>query len=131
MPTLIIDGRAAREAWMPELAARIKQLIKPPHLAIIQVGDRADTASYIRAKTAFAGKIGVKVKHIHLPESATEKEVIEKVAILNADADVNGIVVQLPLPISIDRDAVIEAVDPHKDVDGLDFIQCQALAGRR
>ncbi len=119
MPTLIIDGRAAREARMPELAARIKKLIKPPHLAIIQVGDRADTASYIRAKTAFAAKIGVKVKHIHLPESATEKEVIEKVAKLNADAGVNGIVVQLPLPISIDRDAVIEAVAPHKDVDGL------------
>jgi len=119
MPTLILDGRLAREARMPELAERVKKLIKPPHLAIIQVGDRADTASYIRAKSAFAAKIAAKVKHIHLPESATEKEVIEKIAECNADAGVNGIVVQLPLPISIDRDAVIEAVVPHKDVDGL------------
>ena len=82
MSTLILDGRIAREARMPELVARVKDLVRPPQLAIIQVGDRADTASYIRAKTAFAAKIGAKVKHIHLPESATEKEIIEKIAVL-------------------------------------------------
>ena len=131
MPTLILDGRAAREARIPELAARIKQLIKPPHIAIVQVGDRADTASYIRAKTAFAAKIGAKVKHIHLKESASQQELLDAVATLNADADVNGIVVQLPLPPAIDRDAVIDALAPHKDVDGLSAINIKGwLEGR-
>ena len=119
MSTLILDGRIAREARMPELVARVKDLVRPPQLAIIQVGDRADTAAYIRAKTAFAGKIGAKVRHVHLAESVTERDVLEKIAALNADPDIHGIIVQMPLPLTIDRDAIIEAVDPRKDVDGL------------
>ena len=119
MSTLLIDGRAARDAAMPGLIGQVKSLIRPPHLAIIQVGDRPDSTSYIKAKQAFAAKIGVKIKHVHVPESVTEKDLLEKIAALNADTDVQGIIVQLPLPLTLDRDAILEAVAPHKDADGL------------
>ena len=61
MPTLILDGRAVRDARMPELKTKIAGLAKIPTLAIFQVGDREDSASYIKAKTAFAEKLGVKI----------------------------------------------------------------------
>ncbi len=119
MPALIIDGRAAREAYMPALQARIKALIAPPTLAIIQVGDRPDSTAFIKAKSAFAVKVGAKTRHIHLSEDASQADVIKSVQECNASHDIHGIIVQLPLPITIDQDAVIEAIDPRKDADGL------------
>ncbi|MGC9605417.1 MAG: tetrahydrofolate dehydrogenase/cyclohydrolase catalytic domain-containing protein [Minisyncoccia bacterium] len=119
MSTLILDGRAVREARTPELIERVKQLSRQPTLAIIQVGDLPDSTAFIKAKSAFAVKIGAKVKHIHLPESIFRHELVDEVRECNADADIQGIIVQLPLPIAIDQDAVIEAVDSKKDADGL------------
>jgi methylenetetrahydrofolate dehydrogenase (NADP+)/methenyltetrahydrofolate cyclohydrolase len=119
MSTTILSGRAIREALMPELMERVKSLAHLPTLAIIQVGDRADTTAFIAAKKAFAAKIGVKEKHIHLPERVSQSELIKTIEKCNADPQIRGIIVQLPLPLSIDRDAVIEAIDPKKDVDAL------------
>lgn len=115
----ILSGRECRDALLPELEKRVRDLPRPPELAIIQVGDRPDSSSYIRAKTAFAKKIGVTVNHIKIPDSATEKEILSAVQSQNKDDSVCGVIVQLPLPDGVDPDRVTGAVLPLKDVDGL------------
>jgi methylenetetrahydrofolate dehydrogenase (NADP+)/methenyltetrahydrofolate cyclohydrolase len=120
MPTpLILDGRAVRDASIPALTARIKELIRPPVLAIIQVGDRPDSTAFIKAKSAFATKIGAVAKHVHLSEKISQEELIIEIRKCNADPAIQGIIVQLPLPIELDQDAVIDAIDPRKDADAL------------
>jgi methylenetetrahydrofolate dehydrogenase (NADP+)/methenyltetrahydrofolate cyclohydrolase len=119
MQTLILDGRKAREALMPALVERVKALSYKPTVTIIQVGDRPDSTAFIRAKKSFAGKIGVEVKHLKLTETVSQSEVIDIIKENNADKNVHGIIVQLPLPIALDRDAVIDAIHPKKDVDAL------------
>ena len=119
MPALILDGRKTREELTPGLTARIKALSFTPKLAIIQVGSRPDSSSYIRGKIAFAQKIGAGQKLIQLDEKVTESEIIKTVQECNADASIQGIIVQLPLPKNINQDAVINSIDPCKDVDGL------------
>lgn len=115
----ILSGRTAREALIPGLAAKIRALKRAPTLAIIQVGARDDSNSYIRSKKLFADKIGAKVRHIELAETISQAELIRAVTDLNADTSIDGIIVQLPLPASIDRNAVIESIVPSKDADGL------------
>ncbi|MDB5239065.1 MAG: bifunctional 5,10-methylene-tetrahydrofolate dehydrogenase/5,10-methylene-tetrahydrofolate [Candidatus Parcubacteria bacterium] len=119
MSTLLLDGRAVRAALLPALADRVKALIRPPTLAIVQVGKREDSTAFIKAKIAFGEKIGVNVKHIHLPDTITQQELIAKIQECNADDSIHGIIVQLPLPIALDQDAITEAVDPCKDTDCL------------
>jgi methylenetetrahydrofolate dehydrogenase (NADP+)/methenyltetrahydrofolate cyclohydrolase len=119
MKTTILDGRATREKLLPELIKRVKALSFTPTLAIIQVGDRPDSTAFIKAKKAFAAKIGVVQKLIQVKENIPQSELIEIIKENNNDKTVNRIIVQLPLPIQLDRDAVIDAVDPKKDVDAL------------
>jgi methylenetetrahydrofolate dehydrogenase (NADP+)/methenyltetrahydrofolate cyclohydrolase len=119
MPAIIIDGRKTREALLPGLIEKIRRLSRVPNLAIIQVGDRPDSASFIRAKKIFAEKIGVNEKHIQASENISQKELVDVVRECNADSGIHGIIVQLPLPAHIDRDAVINAINPQKDVDAL------------
>lgn len=119
MSPKLLSGITARDARIPALIEKIKALSYVPQLAIIQVGDRPDSTAYISAKKAFAEKIGVGTRHIHLKESATQTEVLEAITTNNTDASVQGIIVQLPLPTHIDRMKIIEAIDPNKDVDGL------------
>jgi methylenetetrahydrofolate dehydrogenase (NADP+)/methenyltetrahydrofolate cyclohydrolase len=127
MPATLIDGRAAREALLPDLQKKISALKQVPTLAIVQVGERADSTAFIKAKQSFAKKIGVNEKHIHLSEKTSEAEVIEVVKSLNADSSVQGIIVQLPLPSGIDSDKVIESVDPAKDADCLTQVNMEAF----
>jgi methylenetetrahydrofolate dehydrogenase (NADP+) / methenyltetrahydrofolate cyclohydrolase len=119
MSATLIDGRAAREALLPDLQKKISALKQVPVLAIVQVGNRSDSTAFIKAKQSFAKKIGVNETHIHLPEEASEKEVIETVHKLNNDPAIHGIIVQLPLPSHINSDTVIENISPAKDVDCL------------
>ncbi len=131
MSAFILDGRAVRDARLVELKQTINGLVKPPILAIIQVGNREDSNAYIEAKTAFGEKLGVKVKRIKLAENIAQQELIARVWECNADEDIKGIIVQLPLPIEIDQDTVIEAISPQKDVDGLTSANVKlSLAGR-
>lgn len=116
---ILIDGRKAREHYLPLIQERIKKLSKSPCLLIIQVGNREDSTAFIKAKKSFAGKIGSKEIHIHLDESVNQDEVIGIITKYNSDSDVNGIIVQLPLPKHLDSDAIIDSIDPQKDVDGL------------
>ena len=119
MPAIILDGRKTREELMPGLMERIGNLDVPPTLAIIQVGDRPDSTSFIRAKNLFARKIGVKVKHIQLPEKIQEAALRHIVQECNSDSSIQGVIVQLPLPEHINKDMIIDAIDPEKDVDAL------------
>lgn len=119
MSATLISGRTTREALLPQLIGKIKALGRTPTLAIIQVGDRSDSNSYIKGKKSFGEKIGVEVRHIKLSETVSQLELIKTIQDLNADTSVDGIIVQLPLPESLDRNTVIESVNPSKDVDGL------------
>jgi methylenetetrahydrofolate dehydrogenase (NADP+)/methenyltetrahydrofolate cyclohydrolase len=115
----ILDGKKARAELKQALIQKRAGLSVQPHLVIIQVGDRPDSAAYISAKKKFAAEIGVRETHITISESADEKEVIRVIENANADPSVHGIIVQLPLPLSMDADAVMHVIDPEKDVDGL------------
>lgn len=119
MPAIILDGRSVRDSRIPELQKKIQGLIKPPILAIIQVGDRPDSSAYIKAKMSFGEKVGVKTQLIKLDANIAQQELIARVWECNEDDSIKGIIVQLPLPTAIDQDAVIEAISPRKDVDGL------------
>ena len=88
-------------------------------LAIIQVGNRPDSNSYIQAKVNFAKKVGINALLINLPDSVSESEIIEKIKECNSDSKVKGIIVQLPLPADINKDNVINSIDVCKDIDGL------------
>ena len=116
---LILDGKKPRAAYKKTLLEKMKGLAVTPHLAIIQVGARTDSDAYIGAKKKFAAEIGVHETHVALPAAATQAEIIAAVEHANTDPAVHGIIVQLPLPLSIDTDAVINAIDPAKDIDGL------------
>ena len=115
----ILDGKTAREAYTSELIKRVKVLSITPCLVIIQVGERADSDAFIRAKKSFAQKIGAKEIHVKLAENVTQVEVLEQVKKYNNDKTIQGIIVQLPLPSHFDADTIINCIDPDKDTDGL------------
>ena len=116
---MLLDGKKAREHYIPLLMERVKGLSFVPCLAIIQVGNRADSDAYIRGKKAFAEQIGVKEIHIHLDENVSQKEILDIVEKYNNDKSVHGILIQLPLPIHLNSETIINSIDPKKDVDGL------------
>uniref|UniRef100_A0A452S6Z9 C-1-tetrahydrofolate synthase, cytoplasmic n=1 Tax=Ursus americanus TaxID=9643 RepID=A0A452S6Z9_URSAM len=101
-----------------------------PGLAILQVGDRDDSNLYINVKLKAAEEIGIKAMHVKLPRTATESEVLKYVTSLNEDQTVHGFIVQLPLDSEnpINTEAVINAIIPEKDVDGLTSISAGKLA---
>ncbi|MFA6601868.1 MAG: tetrahydrofolate dehydrogenase/cyclohydrolase catalytic domain-containing protein [Candidatus Paceibacterota bacterium] len=118
MSAQILDGRKVRDLLTRGLVEKFANL-SAKTMAIIQVGDRAESTSYIKGKKAFAEKIGVATQHIQLPEDATLEMVLEKIENCNGDPTIRGIIVQLPLPLALDRDIIINAIDPEKDVDAL------------
>jgi methylenetetrahydrofolate dehydrogenase (NADP+)/methenyltetrahydrofolate cyclohydrolase len=119
MRAYIIDGRKTRDLRVPKLVTRVKAFSFTPKLAIIQVGNRADSAAYIRGKKSFAIKIGVDIEHKQFAETISQDELLQSIKILNESIEVQGIIVQLPLPSHIDRAIIIDAISSHKDVDAL------------
>lgn len=116
---IILDGRKIRDEFRPQLAQRAAALHVKPTIAIVQVGDNAQSTVYIRQKKLFAESVGAAAIHVHLPETVSFVEVSAAIELKNRDADVHGIILQLPLPAHLDKDALIECIDPQKDVDGL------------
>src|SRR3984885_6869247 len=114
---LILDGKKARADLKNALIEKVKGLLVQPHLVIVQVGERGDSDAYINAKRKFAVEIGVRETHIKLAETVSETEIIRAIENANADPSVHGIILQLPLPLSIDANTVMNAIDPEKDVD--------------
>jgi methylenetetrahydrofolate dehydrogenase (NADP+)/methenyltetrahydrofolate cyclohydrolase len=114
----VLDGRLVAAALRARLAAQIAALPFRPGLAVILVGNDPASQVYVRAKDRAANATGIAAQTLRLPADISEAAVIQHIAQLNADPAVDGILVQLPLPAQIAAPAVIEAIDPHKDVDG-------------
>jgi methylenetetrahydrofolate dehydrogenase (NADP+)/methenyltetrahydrofolate cyclohydrolase len=131
----IIDGTAAakalREKVQQEVAALQRAHGVKPGLATVLVGDNPASASYVRSKRKACGEIGLFSEGIELSAETSQGELLRVVRGLNERPDIHGILVQLPLPAHIDADAVIDAIDPDKDVDGLHPInQARLVMGR-
>ncbi|MDN5514136.1 MAG: bifunctional methylenetetrahydrofolate dehydrogenase/methenyltetrahydrofolate cyclohydrolase FolD [Pseudomonas sp.] len=121
MSATLIDGKAAAARVLAEVAADVAVLKTKgiePALAVVLVGDDPASQVYVRNKVLRAGEVGIRSLEYRLSADASAEAVLEVVAALNADASVNGILVQLPLPAHIDETRVLQAIDPAKDVDG-------------
>lgn len=118
----IIDGKKVSAEIRAEIKERVSQLYKKygrvPGLAVVLVGDDAASAVYVRMKGKGCEEVGMKSFQYILPGSSSQEELLSLLDVLNKDKNVNGILVQLPLPGHIDEKAVINAIDPVKDVDG-------------
>ncbi|HEY2616772.1 MAG TPA: bifunctional methylenetetrahydrofolate dehydrogenase/methenyltetrahydrofolate cyclohydrolase FolD [Acetobacteraceae bacterium] len=130
MTARIIDGRAVAATLRAGLAEQVARLPFRPGLAAVLVGDNPASAIYVRAKDRAANAAGIAAHTIRLPADVSEEALITQIARLNADPAVDGILVQLPLPRQIASQAVIEAIDPDKDVDGFHPLNVGRLASR-
>ena len=119
---IILDGKKTSNDIKSELSALVDELMKkgkrPPHLAAVLVGNDGASLTYVGSKVRSCEKIGYQSTFIHLPETTSEDELLEQIHSLNTDKEIDGFIVQLPLPKHIDEEKVLMAVDPHKDVDG-------------
>ncbi|HZD72153.1 MAG TPA: bifunctional 5,10-methylenetetrahydrofolate dehydrogenase/5,10-methenyltetrahydrofolate cyclohydrolase [Actinomycetes bacterium] len=122
MTARILDGRAVAAQLQAELAGEVERLAaagRRPGLAAVLAGDDEASHIYVRAKQRAAARWGIESRMVALPADASQQEVLDEVAVLDADPAVHGIIVQLPLPAGLDPVQVQEAIDPAKDVDGL------------
>ena len=119
---ILIDGKKAAAELRLELKEEVSKLKQKynqvPGLTVILIGDLTPSQIYVRNKEKSAIEVGLKSDVIRYPDSVEEKTVLEKIDELNRDNSVSGILVQLPLPKHIDKQRIIEAIDPTKDVDG-------------
>ncbi len=121
-----IDGRAYAEGLRERVSQAVSELPSQPSLAVVLVGEDPASQVYVASKAKFTVECGMRSLEHKLPADASEDEVVALVRKLNADAEVDGILVQLPLPKGLNSDSVIEEIHPDKDVDGL----TEASAGR-
>lgn len=117
----ILFGKPVKEKIKESLTMRVSALGYTPKLVILQVGDREDSAIYIRNKIKFGEEIGAHVEHLKFEETILEKDLLAQIEKLNADKNVNGIIVQLPLPPHLNAEKVTRSVIAAKDVDGLGY----------
>ena len=119
---ILIDGKKAAAEIREELKKEVSDLKsktnKVPGLTVVLIGDMAPSQIYVRMKEKAANEVGLKSEIIRYPEAVEEATVLDKIEELNKDESVSGILVQLPLPKHIDKQKVIEAIAPTKDVDG-------------
>jgi methylenetetrahydrofolate dehydrogenase (NADP+)/methenyltetrahydrofolate cyclohydrolase len=119
----IIDGKAFAAGLRARIAdetARLQsQYGLTPGLAVMLVGDDPASDVYVRSKGSDARECGFRALEFRLPQSAREAEVLERIQVLNDDPSVHGILVQFPVPPQIRQDAILDTIDPAKDVDGL------------
>jgi methylenetetrahydrofolate dehydrogenase (NADP+)/methenyltetrahydrofolate cyclohydrolase len=121
MTATIIDGRAVSEIMRKKMRSRVESLGLRglrPGLAVVLVGDDAASQIYVRNKAKACQDVGMHSEVFRYPADISEADVLQKISELNADQRIHGILVQLPLPGHIDNKKVLEAISPHKDVDG-------------
>jgi methylenetetrahydrofolate dehydrogenase (NADP+)/methenyltetrahydrofolate cyclohydrolase len=118
----LLDGKYVSEKVKVQIATEaadfLKQSGRKPHLVAILVGNDGGSETYVASKMKNCEKVGFKSSLYRYDHKVTEAELLEKVNEINADADVDGLIVQLPLPKHIDPEKITEAIDPQKDVDG-------------
>ena len=119
----ILDGKGLAQKLQQQLADKIKQLQpqagRPPGLAVLMVGDNPASAAYVRNKERACDRIGIASFGHHFPTDVSQTEVMDTILKLNEDDRVDGILVQLPLPKHLDANALLYAIAPDKDADGL------------
>ena len=120
--TKLINGKEIAQNLRNKLKKEIDNLRaktgKVPGLAVVQVGSVAASSVYVKAKTKSAKEVGIEIIDHHLKEETSEKELLQLVMNLNNQKNVNGILVQLPLPKHINEQIILDSIDPHKDADG-------------
>jgi methylenetetrahydrofolate dehydrogenase (NADP+)/methenyltetrahydrofolate cyclohydrolase len=122
MPASVIDGKGIADAIranLKEEVSRMRAIGITPKLHVILVGQKPESLNYVRIKERSSKEIGMGFELEQLPESTKESELIDRIKKLNTDPSVNGMLVQLPLPLHIKRMNVLGAISPEKDVDGL------------
>ncbi|XP_062088251.1 bifunctional protein FolD 2 [Humulus lupulus] len=128
----VIDGKAIAQTVRSEIADEVRQLSeqhgKVPGLAVVIVGNRKDSQSYVGMKRKACAEVGIKSFDLDLPEDVSQTELIAKVHELNANPDVHGILVQLPLPKHINEEKVLSEISIEKDVDGFHPLNIGKLA---
>ena len=122
-----IDGTGVAAEVRAKVASAVSQLPGQPGLAVVLVGDDPASQVYVRSKVRLTEEAGMVSVHHQLPASATQAEVEDLIARLNADASIDGILLQLPLPKGLDEHRAIECIDPDKDVDGLTEVSAGRL----
>lgn len=120
--TTIIDGKATAETIKAEIAAKVTEIVaggaRVPHLAAILVGHDGGSETYVANKVKACERCGFQSTLLRFPDSITEEELLDQIDRLNKDPEVDGFIVQLPLPKHINEQRITEAVSPDKDVDG-------------
>jgi len=128
----VIDGRAIAQSILKEIAHDVSYLsnkyAKVPGLAVVIVGERKDSQTYVRMKRKACAEVGIKSIDVDLPGDAPEESVLDAVLHLNANPQVHGISVQLPLPPHINEEKILSAISIEKDVDGFHPINIGKLA---
>ena len=125
-PMKILDGQLVSQATKQELKIKVADLLKEnkrvPHLAAVLVGNNGASETYVASKVRTCEEIGYRSTLIRLEDTVTEEELLKEIAALNHQEDVDGILVQLPLPKGISEQKVIDTIDPNKDVDGFSSV---------
>ncbi len=134
MAAQLIDGKAIAQGVRAEVRRSVEGLLarggRRPGLAVVMVGDNAASAVYVRNKRKACEECGIASFAYDLPHSSSQLELLERIDALNADDSVDGILVQLPVPEHIRQDAIVERIDPRKDVDGFHPYNVGRLAER-
>lgn len=135
MTAQLIDGKSVAAALKNEMRELVQQKIaagmREPGLAVVLVGDDPASSVYVRNKEEACAQIGIRSMPYHLDAAVSEDDLINLIRQLNQDKNVDGILVQLPLPQHIDAEKVLETIDPRKDVDGFHAYNLGRLAQRR
>jgi methylenetetrahydrofolate dehydrogenase (NADP+)/methenyltetrahydrofolate cyclohydrolase len=135
MSARILDGKRIAQELLERVSKRVTQRLAQgqaaPGLAVVLVGDDAASSVYVRNKRKACHQVGFRSFDYDLPSNTTQLELFELIDRLNADPEVHGILVQSPLPPHIDEDALVDRIDPDKDVDGFQAINVGRLALRR
>lgn len=128
----LIDGKKIAEEVKKEIAAKVAAIIdsggNAPHLAAVLVGEDAASQTYVASKERACKAVGFTSSIYRYPASITEQELLDVVDFLNNDEEINGFIVQLPLPAHIDADKVLQRIDPAKDVDGFHPVNVGRMA---
>ena len=127
MSAQIIDGKAVAAQLRETLAKEVSGMSNAPGLAVILVGDDPASQVYVRNKIKACESTGIKSFEARMNAEASQEDVAAQIAAYNADPSVHGILLQLPVPAHLDSDALIQMIDPAKDVDGLSFINIGKL----
>ncbi len=119
---ILIDGKTTSNEIKEEIANEVRQMLdknqEPPHLVAVLVGDDPASHTYVGAKEKACKAVGITSSIYKYPETISEKQLIEVIDFINKDPEINGLIVQLPLPKHISGERVIQSIDPSKDVDG-------------